>query len=49
MQVLKQYNLDILNSNFEVNCKVEFLVPKNISENVLQQLTSDHNIKIHYI
>tara|TARA_B100000579_G_scaffold434848_1_gene456682 strand:+ start:4167 stop:4772 length:606 start_codon:yes stop_codon:yes gene_type:complete len=49
MQVLKQYNLEILNSNFEVNCKVEFLVPKNISENVLQQLTSDHNIKIHYI
>ena len=49
MQVVKKYNLEIMNSNFEVNCKLEFLVPKNISENVLQQLTSDHNIKIHYI
>lgn len=46
MQLMKEYNLKIIKREFELNCKLIFLVPKNKSNTVLVRLKTNQNLKI---
>ena len=37
MRVIKEYNLEIINTDFQLNCKLTFLVPKTKSSVVLNK------------
>ena len=48
MSLVKEYSLEIINTDFQINCKLTFLVAKKQSEVVLASFKNNHKIKIKY-
>ena len=48
MRIVKEHNLEIINTDFHVTCQLTFLVSKKKSELVLQHLKKNHKLKIQY-
>tara|TARA_Y100000994_G_scaffold159683_1_gene130909 strand:+ start:4098 stop:4700 length:603 start_codon:yes stop_codon:yes gene_type:complete len=48
MQIIKNYNLEITNTDFQIKCKLTFLVSKQKSDLVLLALRKNHKLKIQF-
>ena len=48
MRIVKEHNLEITNTDFQINCKLTFLVAKRNSDLVLQHFKKNHKLKIQY-
>ena len=48
MQLIKKYNLKIINSDLKEDCKITFLVPKKNSQSIISTFTKNHKLKILY-
>tara|TARA_Y100000994_G_C15637807_1_gene419914 strand:- start:218 stop:823 length:606 start_codon:yes stop_codon:yes gene_type:complete len=48
MRIIKEYNLEIIQTDFQISCKLTFLVPKKKSNLVLKTFKNNHKIKIKY-
>jgi len=48
MRLVKEHSLEIINTDFQINCKLTFLVAKKNSEIVLQNFKKNHKLKITY-
>jgi uncharacterized YigZ family protein len=49
MKIIKEENLEQLTSSFELECKISFQVPKNLSIRVYEKFGRIENLKINYL
>ena len=48
MRIIKEHDLEIIQTDFQISCKLTFLVPKKQSDMVLESFKNNHKIKIKY-
>ncbi len=48
MRIIQEYNLESIQTDFQISCKLTFLVPKKQSDMVLETFKNNHKIKIQY-
>ena len=48
MRIIKNYDLEIINTDFGIQNKLTFLVPKKKSDVILNKLKSNHKINIDF-
>ena len=48
MRIIKEHNLEIIQTDFQISCKLTFVVPKKQSDLVLKTFNKNHRIKIKY-
>jgi len=49
MRIVKEYKLDIIDTDFSINCKLIFAVAKSKRNTTLNAFKKNHNLKIQYI
>ena len=49
MRLIKEYNLEIVNTDFQIDCNLIFAVPKSKADNVVETFKKNHEIKIKYL
>tara|TARA_B100000700_G_scaffold288414_1_gene344870 strand:+ start:198 stop:812 length:615 start_codon:yes stop_codon:yes gene_type:complete len=49
MRLVKEYNLEVINTDFEIECKLIFAVAKSKAENVKSTFKNNHKITIEYL
>jgi len=49
MRLVKEYNLEVVNTDFQIECKLIFAVPKSKAELVVQSYKKNHELRIEYI
>ena len=49
MRLIKEFDLEVVNTDFQIECKLIFAVPKSKTELVVQAYKKNHELKIEYI
>ncbi|MEE2699975.1 MAG: YigZ family protein [Bacteroidota bacterium] len=49
MRLVKEFDLEVVNTDFQIDCKLIFLVPKSKTENVLDSFKNNHEISLKII
>ena len=49
MKLVKEYNLEVVNTDFQIDCNLIFAVPKSKADNVVEIFKKNHEIKIKYL
>ena len=49
MRLVKEYDLEVVNTNFQIDCNLIFAVPKSKANNVVEAFKKKHEIKIKYL
>jgi len=49
MRLVKEYNLELVNTDFQIECKLIFAVEKSKAELVVEAFKKNHELKIEYI
>ena len=49
MRIVKEYNLEIVNTDFQIECKLIFAVLKSKSEMIVNTFQKNHELKIKYL
>ena len=49
MRLVKEYDLEVVNTDFQIECKLIFAVAKSKSELVVQAYKKNHELRIEYI
>ena len=49
MRLIKEYDLEVVDTDFKIECKLIFAVPKSKTELVVQAYKKNHELKIEYI
>ena len=49
MRLVKEFNLEIINTDFQIECKLIFAINKNLSQNHINSIKENHKLKIKYI
>ena len=49
MRLVKDFNLEVVNTNFQIDCNLIFAVPKSKADNVVETFKKNHEIKIKYL
>ena len=49
MRLVKEFKLEVVNTDFQIECKLIFAVPINKTELVVEELTKNHELRIEYI
>jgi len=49
MRLIKEYNLEIVNTDFQIDCNLIFAVPKSKANNVVETFKKNHELKIEYL
>ena len=49
MRIVKEFNLEIIDTDFKIECKLIFTVPKNKKKMVMNILNNKHQLSINYI
>jgi uncharacterized YigZ family protein len=49
MLLIKEHNLEIVNTDFQIDCNLIFAVPKNKSDSVVEIFKKNHELKIEYL
>ena len=49
MRLVKEYDLEVVNTDFQIECKLIFAVPKSKTELVVQAYKKNHELRIEYI
>ena len=49
MRLIKEFDLEVVNTDFQIDCKLIFAVPKSKAELVVQSYKKNHELRIEYI
>jgi uncharacterized YigZ family protein len=49
MRLVKEYNLEVVNTDFQIECNLIFAVAKSKSEEVVETLKKNHELTIKYL
>ena len=49
MRIVKEHDLEIVNTNFQIDCNLIFAVPKSKADNVIETFKKNHELKIKYL
>ena len=49
MRVIKEYDLEIVNTDFQIDCNLIFAVPKSKVNSVVETFKKNHELKIKYL
>lgn len=49
MRLVKEYNLEVVNTDFQIECNLIFAVAKGKSEEVVETFKKNHELKIKYL
>ena len=49
MRLVKSFNLEVVNTDFQIDCNLIFAVPKSKADNVVETFKKNHEIKIKYL
>ena len=49
MRLIKEHNLEIINTDFQIDCNLIFAVPKSKADNVVETFKKNHELKIKYL
>ena len=49
MRLVKEFNLEIIDTNFQIECKLIFAINKSLSQNHINSIKENYKIKIKYI
>jgi uncharacterized YigZ family protein len=49
MRLVKEFDLEVVNTDFQIECKLIFAVPKSKTELVVQAYKKNHELRIEYI
>ncbi|MDC0201819.1 YigZ family protein [Flavobacteriales bacterium] len=49
MRLIKEYDLEIVNTDFQIDCNLIFAVPKSKANNVVETFKKNHELKIKYL
>jgi uncharacterized YigZ family protein len=49
MRLVKEYNLEVVNTDFQIECNLIFVVAKSKSEEVVETLKKNHELTIKYL
>ena len=49
MRIVKEYDLETVNTDFQIECKLIFAVPKSKTETILNTFQKNHQLKIEYL
>ena len=49
MRVIKEYDLEIVNTDFQIDCNLIFAVPKSKANSVVETFKKNHELKIKYL
>ena len=49
MRIIKEYNLEIINTDFQINCSLIFAVPKSKSETIISTFQKNYELSIKYL
>tara|TARA_B110000971_G_scaffold195861_1_gene210581 strand:+ start:1050 stop:1661 length:612 start_codon:yes stop_codon:yes gene_type:complete len=49
MRLVKEYELEIVNTDFQIECKLIFAVKKSSAEIIVEAFKNNHELKIEYI
>jgi len=49
MQLVKEFNLAVVDTDFGIDCKLIFAAPKSKADNVVETFKKNHEIKIKYL
>jgi uncharacterized YigZ family protein len=49
MRVIKDENLEVVEQNFQISCKLQFRVRKNSSNRTYERFRNIHGVDIHYL
>ena len=49
MRLVKEHDLEVVNTNFQIDCNLIFAVPKSKADNVVETFKKNHKIKIKHL
>ncbi len=49
MRLVKEFDLEVINTDFQIDCKLIFAVPKSKKELVAEAFNKNHELKIKYL
>ena len=49
MKLVKDFDLEVVNTDFQIDCNLIFAVPKSKADNVVETFKKNHEIKIKYL
>jgi len=49
MRLIKEHKLEIINTDFQIDCNLIFAVPKSKADNVTETFKKNHELKIKYL
>ena len=49
MRLVKEYDLEVVNTDFQIDCKLIFAVPKSKEEMVIEAFKKNHELSIKYV
>ena len=49
MRLIKEHNLEVVNTDFQIDCNLIFAVPKSKADNLLETFKKNHELKIRYL
>ena len=49
MRLVKEYNLEVVNTDFQIECKLIFAVPKSKTELIVKAFKKNYELRIKYI
>ena len=49
MRLIKEHNLEVINTDFQIDCNLIFVVPKSKADNVVETFKKNHELKIKYL
>ena len=49
MRLIKEFDLEVVNTDFQIDCKLIFAVPKSKANDILNTFNKNHELRIEYI
>ncbi len=49
MRLIKEFDLEVVNTDFQIDCKLIFAVPKSKANDILNTFKKNHELRIEYI
>ena len=49
MRLVKEFDLEVINKDFQIECKIIFAVPKSKANSIVEAFKKSHELKIRYL
>jgi len=49
MRLVKEYDLEVVNTDFQIDCKLIFAAPKSKANDIVDTFKKNHELSIKYV